>query len=92
MYVVEFANIYSDTYVSYNIHNLIHLAAEVMTRGPVEPFSAFPFENYLYTIKKLLRKWHKPLQQIVKRLRELTTARVVKIRAIPDMNAISFRD
>lgn len=92
MFVVEFAKIYSDTYVSYNIHNLFYLAADVMTWGPLESFSAFPFENYLYTIKRLLRKCHKPLQQIVKRLRELTTARVVKIRAIPDMNAISFRD
>ncbi len=73
----EFVTIYSGKFASYNVHNLIHLAADVLVWGPLESFSAFPFENYLFTIKCLLRKCHKPLQQIVKRLRELSRALLI---------------
>lgn len=38
--------------------------------------SGFPFENYLGQIKRLLRKLHNPLQQLVKRLSEISLVNV----------------
>lgn len=56
--------------VSYNVHGLIHLVNDVKKFDPLGDFSAFKYENYLQTLKKLLRKYDKPLQQIVRRYTE----------------------
>jgi len=54
----------------YNVHGLIHLAADVKQFGPLDSFSAFPFESFLGRLKKMLRKPNQPLQQIIRRLSE----------------------
>ncbi|XP_045023256.1 uncharacterized protein LOC123467372 [Daphnia magna] len=61
---------YGDTFMSYNSHNLRHLADDVLMRGHLDTFSCFPFENYLYKLKHLIRKHEKPLPQVVRRLQE----------------------
>ena len=38
-----------------------------MRHGPLDSFSAFPFENYLNKLKKTVRKNKDPLQQVVRR-------------------------
>lgn len=38
--------------------------------GPLDTFSAFPFENHMQYFKKIFRKGDKPLEQIVKRISE----------------------
>lgn len=91
LFIEEFTNIYSAVYVSYNVHNLIHLPLDCITWGSLESFSAFPFENYLGSIKRLLRKCHKPLQQIVKRIQELSNSKIVKTRPNPREQDMSFR-
>jgi len=70
-FVKCFQIIYGKKYVSHNVHNLLHLADDVETFGPLDEFSAFRFENYLSKIKKLIRKGDKPLQQIARRLTEI---------------------
>jgi len=54
--------------VTYNMHNLIYLAVDAKRLGPLDSFSAFLFENYRFILKKFLRKFDKPLQQICNRL------------------------
>ena len=54
----------------YNVHALIHLANDCKKFGCSNNFSAFPFENFLQSLKKLVRKPELPLQQVVKRLDE----------------------
>lgn len=49
---------------------MLHLPKDVEKYGSIETFSAFPFENYIGSIKKLIRKGEKPLQQIARRLGE----------------------
>lgn len=66
-FVTAFALIYGTHNVSYNVHGLIHLVKDVKKFGPLDNFSAFKYENYLQTLKKLLKKYDKPLQQIVRR-------------------------
>ena len=50
------------------MHCLIHLAADVKKLGCVQEFSAFPFENKLGHLKKLVHKPQQPIQQILRRL------------------------
>jgi len=57
--------------VVYNVHQVIHLADEYKAFGPLDNISAFPYENYLGGLKRLVRKPDRPLQQVVKRLSEM---------------------
>jgi hypothetical protein len=56
--------------VVYNVHGLVHLAADVETFGPLENYAAFVFESFLYRLKTLVRKPNYPLQQVIGRLPE----------------------
>ena len=69
-FIEDFQKLYGKKNVTHNVHNLLHLANDVRKYGPLEYFSAFPFENYIFSIKKLIRKGDKPLQQIARRLSE----------------------
>ena len=65
------ACLYGESFVGHNVHGLIHLAEDVKRYGSLYNFSAFPFESYLNVLKKKIRKSHKPLEQLVKRLAEV---------------------
>lgn len=66
-FVLTFILLYGDHNVSYNIHGLTHLVQDAKKFGKLDNFSAFKYENYLQTFKKLLKKSEKPLQQIIRR-------------------------
>lgn len=51
-FVQKFREYYGDQYLSHNVHNLIHICNDVKRFGTIDSYSAFKFENYLYTIKK----------------------------------------
>ena len=69
-FVKVYAKLYGEKCVSYNIHGLLHLAADAKRFGPLDSFSAFKFENELGKLKRLLRSSSNPLQQIHRRLNE----------------------
>ena len=54
-----------------NVHSLIHLASECLTHGPLDVFSAFPFENFNGILKKKIRSPKNALAQLIKRISEL---------------------
>ena len=63
---------YTETFCVYNIHNLVHLADDVVNHGTsLNELSAFPFENFMQTLKKMVRSAHNPLAQVTKRLSEV---------------------
>ena len=64
--------IYGKQFLVYNVHTLIHLPDDVEKYGPLDLFSGFPFENYFSNVKNLVRSSKKPLQQIFRRLHELS--------------------
>lgn len=64
---------YGAGYVTSNVHNLIHVTAEVERFGPLQSFNAYPFENELYCIKRLLRDGKNPLSQIANIIVQATT-------------------
>ncbi|KAE8742105.1 hypothetical protein FOCC_FOCC012379 [Frankliniella occidentalis] len=74
------AQIFGDHFVSYNVHSLTHLVSECRTRGVVEDFSAFPYENALKSIKETLRSGYLPLEQVFKRDSERSYRREVVLK------------
>lgn len=64
--------------MSFNVHELLHIAEDYKKFGPLDNISAFPFENYLKQLKEMVRKHDKPLQQITKRLNEKNSIEVKK--------------
>ena len=71
LFVRQCKDFYGNKFLSYNVHNLIHLADDVLNFGPLGAFSAFPFENHLQSIKRLLRKLDKLLPQVIRRIQEI---------------------
>jgi len=69
-FVLGFQKLYGKENVSHNVHNLLHLADDVQKYGALDEFSAFRFENHMSSIKKMLRKSERPLQQLAKRYSE----------------------
>ncbi|XP_032404414.1 uncharacterized protein LOC116709852 [Xiphophorus hellerii] len=69
-YVTNFAKLYGTEHLVYNTHCLIHLADDARKYGALDNISCFPFENYLGTLKRLVRRPQNPLQQVVRRLAE----------------------
>lgn len=72
-FVSEAGTLYGNGIYVYNVHSLIHLAQDVRQFGPLDTFSAFPFENYLGKLKKLVRGPALALQQVIKRHSELAS-------------------
>jgi hypothetical protein len=70
LFVSEAERLYGKEMYVYNVHCLIHLASDVKNLGTVDEFSAFPFENKLGQLKKMIRKPQYVLQQLVFRLAE----------------------
>lgn len=54
-FVDHYKEISGEEYVSYYVHNLIHIVEDVEFLGPLDKFSAFRFENYLYQLKKTVK-------------------------------------
>lgn len=68
-FVKKYGHLYGPDFVTYNVHNLLHLSKDVLKFGNLDKFSAFKFENYMYQLKnKICLASGKPLQQIAKRL------------------------
>ncbi|XP_049293391.1 uncharacterized protein LOC125769031 isoform X1 [Anopheles funestus] len=71
-FVSEFSTVYSRNYLTSNIHNLLHIPADVQRFGPLPLISSYPFENKLQYIKRLVKTGHRELNQVVCRLTELS--------------------
>ena len=71
-FVSKCDHLYGRTFTVYNVHNLIHIWEDSKnSKTSLDNISSFPFENYMQTIKKFVRKPQNPLSQIVKRVSEL---------------------
>lgn len=54
--------LYGKDFCVSNVHNLIHLADDIVKFGYLDSFSSFSFESFLYQIKRQLKKGEKPLK------------------------------
>nr|CAK26786.1 TPA: transposase domain-containing protein [Strongylocentrotus purpuratus] len=69
-FVKMWAGLYGRDMLVYNVHGLTHLAADAKKFGPLDSYSAFPFESFLGRLKKVVRKPHRCLPQVIRRLSE----------------------
>lgn len=69
-FVTHCDKIYHSEFMVYNVHILSHLSSDAEYFGSLDSFSAFPFENYLGTLKRYIKSPFKPLQQVYSRLKE----------------------
>ncbi|KAJ8978092.1 hypothetical protein NQ317_018958 [Molorchus minor] len=81
-FVKTFKILYGSEHISHNVHNLLHLTDDVKILAPLDEFSAFPFENYLQSILKTLRKCDRPLAQIIKRHSERVAQNNIQSKSI----------
>lgn len=51
-FVESFGTLYGIQYMSHNIYNLLHICDDTTSFRILDNFSAFPFENYLSSVKK----------------------------------------
>lgn len=79
-FVLGFQSIYGKQYVSHNVHNLLHICSDVKKYGVLDKFSAFKYKNKMSSIKRMVRKVHKPLEQIAKRYSEREKAEQSQIK------------
>jgi hypothetical protein len=71
-FVSRSAKLYGNAFVVYNVHNLIHVADDVLKYNcTLNKLSCFPFENYLQKLKKMIRSVSNPVAQIAKRMTEM---------------------
>jgi hypothetical protein len=69
------AKIYGPDFMVYNVHSLIHLAAEAQEFGSLDDCSAFPFESYLGRLKKRVRSGKNPIVTLVRHMEGLEFCR-----------------
>ena len=69
-FINHFGATYGADQIIYNVQSLSHLPSHVRRFGVLDNFSSFPYENYLQTIKSLIRKPNFPLPQVIRRLTE----------------------
>nr|XP_055051614.1 uncharacterized protein LOC129437480 [Misgurnus anguillicaudatus] len=65
------SELYGDTFTTYNIHSIKHIADHVFNFNcSLNQLSCFPFENHFQSIKKLVRNSKNPVARVTKRLSE----------------------
>ena len=69
-FVGKFGYFYEDKNLTYNVHNLLHLASDVKRFGRLDAFSAFPFENEMQNIKNNIHPNDTCIQQLFNRIVE----------------------
>lgn len=71
-FVDQFAEIYGEKHIVYNVHSLCHLVSDAERYGILDNFSCFEYENFLGLVKELThkRKTSHIVQQICRRLSE----------------------
>lgn len=55
-FVLSATNIYGKEFCVYNVHTVIHLAEQAKTYSTLNFINCFIYENYLGSLKRLLRK------------------------------------
>lgn len=86
-FVEKYAIIYGNQFISYNVHNLVHLANDVRLLGNFDTFSAFRFENCLFKLKNKLKNNGRPLEQVTDLiLEQMELTSTLKIKIFPQMH------
>lgn len=69
-FVKDFAGMYGADELVYNVHSLTHIVQDVRQYGPLDNISCFPYENMLGELKRMVRRPHNPVAQLIRRISE----------------------
>lgn len=69
-FVKHFSSLYGLKNMTYNVHGLTHLAADINNVGPADENSCYKFEAYIKKIKSFLHSSNRPLEQCYNRIKE----------------------
>jgi hypothetical protein len=89
VFVQQVSDIYGVEFLSYNMHCLIHLADDAKLYGKLDNVSAFPFENFMQTLKRNVRSKSSQLKQVFNRVQE--SVQLVQA-GIPNNNVFSIQN
>lgn len=67
-FLLQIEDLFTLSGYTFNAHCLSHLHTFVKSHGPLDTFSTFPFENYLYMLKKRIKSGSFILTQTVNSL------------------------
>lgn len=73
-YIEGYIALYGLGSVTSNIHILSHVVDDVELFGELSNFNTYEFENCLHLMKLLLKQCNKPLEQLARRLHEISIA------------------
>lgn len=74
-FVANCEDLYGNDFLVYNIHSLLHLGDDVKYFGAcLDAISAFSFESFLQTLRRLIRCPSNPISQVLKRVHEFESA------------------
>lgn len=73
----DFSTDYHARHLTYCIHLFCHVEEFCRMYGPLDEFSAFEYESYIYTIKQLVHTNNKILPQIANRITESYNASAI---------------
>ena len=65
-------DLYSPGFISYNLHSMLHLVDDFRRFGNLSFVSAFPFESFLYQLKRRVRTGSRLLEQLTRRVFEMS--------------------
>lgn len=71
-------NVYGEHSMTNNLHLLSHVVDDVEFLGDLSTISSYPFENALHLIKMRLKQCDRPLQQIARRVHEVSVSNLNK--------------
>lgn len=71
-YCKDFVTFYGNDSVVSNIHNIGHILGDVETSGSLNDINTYPFENFLREVKLRVQASKAPLEQITRRVVELS--------------------
>ena len=78
-FVKNASSFYGASFTVYNVHALLHIHEYVRNLScSLNDISAFKFENFMKTLKKLVRNGINPVSQVAKRLSEIENAENLK--------------
>lgn len=91
-FVKKSQNLYTDKFVVYNVHSLIHLPQDCRNFAcSLNDISAFPYENHLQTLKKTVKNAKNPIVQVAKRIQEKALAEVTDTKLQRSFHVISTK-
>lgn len=67
IFVSQTKEIYSEDFLIYNVHNLIHITDDARKFGSLNGISAFAMENYMQKLKSCIKGNVNPLAQVIRR-------------------------